>query len=110
MKPAFLFFVVLLPLSMPAAFGGVPELSVKAVCKAMSANAETWLATPDQSRADCLREEKAAKQKVVTLWESTSVSIRNRCESSPTSYLGLLVCLQIAEDLKSGPKKETGKQ
>lgn len=103
---------VLLPLSMPSASGGVPELRVKAVCVAMSANAKTWQATNEQGMADCLREQEAAKQKVATLWESTSASIRNRCESSlgSTSYLGLLICIQIAEDLKSGPKKEIGKQ
>ena len=54
---------------------------------------------------------------ISTLWASTSVPIRNRCESEArslgtTSYLDLLACIQIAEDedMKSGLKKVTGKQ
>jgi hypothetical protein len=72
---------------------------------------------PLESTADCVRNEEAAKQELSTLWASTSAPIRNRCESEArslgtTSYLDLLTCIQIAEDedMKSGPKKETGKQ
>ena len=117
MKRAPLLAAVLLSLFAPPAFGGVPEVNVKAVCKARTAEAKLTHSTPNQSNDDCVRDEEAAKQQLSTLWASTSVPIRNRCESEArslgtTSYLDLLACIQIAEDedMKSGPKKETGKQ
>jgi hypothetical protein len=114
MKRALVLFAVLQPLFTPPAFGGVPELNIKAVCKARSADAKMLQSPPDESIADCVRDEEAAKQRLGTLWTSTSVSIRNQCESDArslhtTSYLDLLACIQIAEDTKS-PKKKTGKQ
>jgi hypothetical protein len=115
MKRALVLFAVLLLLFTPPAFGGVPELNVKAICKARSADAKMLQSPPDQSTADCMRDEEAAKQQLGTLWTSTSVSIRKQCESDArslhtTSYRDLLTCIQIAEDTKSGPKKQTGKQ
>jgi hypothetical protein len=105
MKRVLVLLAVLLLLFTPPAFGGVPELDVMAICRS----------PPDQSTADCVRDEEAAKQQLNTLWTSTSVSIRNQCESDARSlgtmsYLDLLTCVQIAEDMKSGPKKKTGKQ
>jgi hypothetical protein len=115
MKRALLLFAVLLALFTPPAFGGGPELNVMAVCKPRSADAKMMQSPPDQSTADCVRDEEVAKQQLGTLWTSTSVSIRNRCVSDArslgtTSYRDLLICIQIAEDTKPGPKKETGKQ
>jgi hypothetical protein len=117
MKRALRLFAVLLPLLTPPAFGGEPQLNVKAVCKARSTDAKMLRSPPDQSLADCVREEEIAKQQLGLLWESTSARIRNRCVSDArslgtTSYLDLLACIQIAEDeaMKSSPKKETGKQ
>jgi hypothetical protein len=103
------------PLFTPPAFGGVPEPNIKAICKARSADAEMLKSPPDQSTADCVRDEEAAKHQLGTLWTSTSVSIRHQCESDArslhtTSYRDLLTCIQIAEDTKPGPKKKTGKQ
>ena len=117
MKRAFLLFAVLLLLLMPPVFARVPELNIKAVCMARSADAKMLRSTPDRSIADCVRDEEAAKQQLGTLWASTSVPIRNRCQSDArslgtTSYLDLLTCIQITEDenMKSVPKKGTGKQ
>src|SRR5579864_7791507 len=115
MKRALVLFAVLLSLFTPRAFGGVPELNVDAVCKARSADAKMLQSPPDQSTAECVRDEEAAKQQLATLWASTSVPIRNRCESDARSlgmrsYFDLLTCVQMAEDLKSSPKKATGKQ
>ena len=114
MKRALVLFAVLLHLFVPPAFGRVPELNVNAVCKARSADAK-MMRSPAQSIADCARDEEAAKQQLGTLWASTSVPIRNECESDArslgaTSYLDLLACIQMADDMKSGSKKETGKQ
>ena len=115
MKHALVLFAVLLPLVTPPAFGRVPELNVKALCKARSG--EALQSAPGQSITDCVRDEEEAKQQLSNLWASTSAPLRNRCESDArslgtTSYLDLLACIQIAEDedMKSGPKKETGKQ
>jgi hypothetical protein len=113
MKRAVLFLTVLLPFT-PPAFGRVPELNVEAVCKARSADAKILQSTPEQSVADCVRDEEAERQQLSTLWALTSIPIRSRCESDAralgtTSYLDLLTCIQMADDEKSGPKRETGK-
>ena len=113
MKHPLVLFAVLLPLLTPPAFGRVPELNVKAVCKARSGEAST----PGSSIADCMRDEEDAKQQLDARWASSSAPIRNRCESDArslgtTSYLDLLACIQIAEDenMKPGPQKQAGKQ
>jgi hypothetical protein len=115
MKRALVLFAVLLLLFTPPAFGGVPELNVKAVCEARSADAKMMQSPPDQSIADCMRDEEAAKQLLATLWASASVSMRKQCQSDArslhtTSYNDLFACLQIAVDTKPSPKKQTGKQ
>ena len=115
MLRALVLFAVLLLLFTPPALGRMPELNVKAICKARSTDAKMLRSPPDQSIADCVRDEEAAKQQLGILWASTSVPIRNRCESEArslgtTSYLDLFACIQIAEDIKSGQKKEIGKQ
>ena len=115
MKRAAVLAVVLLSLSTPHALGRIPELSVKAVCKARSDDARKVKAPPDQSMTDCVRDEEAAKQQLNTLWESTPASIRKRCESDARSlgtlsYLDLLSCIQIGKDLKSDSRKDAGKQ
>ena len=99
---------------MPPAFGREPELNVKAICKAASDDAKIMGAIPDQSVADCVRDEEATKQRLSTLWALTSVPIQNQCVSDAralgtTSYLDLLACIQMAEDVKSNPKKGTEK-
>jgi hypothetical protein len=114
MKRAFLSIAMLLLLLASPAFGRVPELNVKAVCDAEAADAKTLRSTPEQSVADCVRDEEAQKQRLSALWTSTSGPIRNRCEGDAralgtTSYLDLLTCIQMVEDLKSNPKTETGK-
>jgi hypothetical protein len=115
MKHPLVLFPILVPLVTPPAFGRMPEFNVKAVCKARSS--EAMQSTPGQGTADCVRDEEDAKQQLNTLWESTSASLRNRCESDAralgtTSYLDLLACIQIAEDenMKPGPQKQAGKR
>jgi hypothetical protein len=115
MKRALVVFALLLPLFTPPAFGGVPELNVKAICNSRSADAKMMQSPPDQSIADCVRDEESAKQQLGILWASTSVSIRKQCESDArslhtTSYMDLFACILIAEDTKPSPKKQTGKQ
>jgi len=114
MKRAHLLFTVLPLLFMPPAFGREPELNFKAICKARSDDAKIMGSAPDQSVADCVRDEEATKQRLSTLWALTSVPIQNQCVSDAralgtTSYLDLLACIQMAEDVKSNPKKGTEK-
>ena len=114
MKLGLSFFIVSLLLFAPPAFGQMPELNVKAICKARSADATILRSIPEQSVADCVRDEEDKKQQLSPLWTSTSVRIRNRCQSDgrslgTTSYLDLLSCIQLAEDVKLDPKKETRK-
>jgi hypothetical protein len=106
---------VLLLLATPPAFAGEPEINVKAVCNTRSADAKDLQIPPDQNDEDCARDEDAARRQLGSLWASTSVSIRNRCQAEARSlgtldYFDLLSCLQIADDLKSAPQEETGKQ
>jgi hypothetical protein len=111
MKHPLVLFAALLPLLTPPAFGRAPELNVNAVCQARASDAKALKSAPLQSVADCVKDEENAKQQLNSLWESTSGSIRNRCRSDAralgtTSYLDLVACIQIAEDEKSGPKKQ----
>jgi len=109
---ALVLFAVLLPLFMLPAFAACRSLNVKAICKARSADAKNVQSPPDESIADCARDEKLQNSNSVPLGIN-SVSIRNRCESDArslgtTSYLDLLACIQVAEDMKSAPKRRPG--
>jgi hypothetical protein len=62
-----------------------------------------------QSVADCVRDETAAKEKLSTVWGTTSRPIRNRCQRDAValgirSYLDLLTCIQMTDDVKSPSK------
>jgi len=55
MKRALVLFAVLQPLVTPPAFGGVPELNIKAVCNARSADAKILHHPPTRApRTVCL--------------------------------------------------------
>jgi hypothetical protein len=112
MKLVFLFFTALLLLFTPPAFGQVPKLNVKALCNARAADAKILQSIPEQSIAECVREEEDNKQKLSARWTSTSIPLRNLCESDAralgmTSYLDLFTCIEMAEDLKSYRKEMT---
>jgi hypothetical protein len=114
MKLAILFSASLLVLFVPPAFAGMPNLSVDAICKARSADARMLHSPPDQSTADCQRDETTQKQRLSAVWDSTSAPIRNRCRSDAralgiTSYLELVTCIQMAEEEKQNAKKSAGK-
>lgn len=114
MKRAVLSFAALLLLSMPAAFARVPELNVKALCNARAADARLMKSTPDQSVTDCVRDEEAAKQQLTGLWASIPAPLRTQCASESrllgtSTYLDLLTCMQMAVDMKAGPRQDTGK-
>lgn len=107
---ALLAFAAVLTLVAPSSFGREPKLNVKAICQSREADARMLRSTPAQSRADCEHDENAAKEQLVAAWASTSATIRNRCRSDAsmlgtTSYLDLLTCIQMENEMKSGSKK-----
>src|SRR5579863_10362074 len=107
---ALLAFAALLTLAAPPSFGREPRLNVKAICQSRETDARTLRSTPAQSRADCERDEQTAKNQLVGVWASTSAATRNRCQSDArslgtTSYLDLLTCIQMEDEMKSGSKK-----
>jgi hypothetical protein len=115
MKRALVLLAILLPLFSPPAFGSVPDLNIKALCKARSADARMLQSTTGQSIADCVHDEETAKQQLTAIWESTSVPIRNQCESEArslgtTSYLDLVTCIQITDEIKSDAKKKASNE
>ena len=90
----------------------VPELNVQKLCKMRSAGDKLMRQPESQSVTDCVREEGDAKQELIKIWEKTDSSIRARCESEAIalgtrSYLDLLSCLQMADDIKSAGKGTT---
>jgi hypothetical protein len=108
--PALFAFAVLLNLVAPPAFGREPKLNIEAICKSREADARILRSSPAQNREDCMHDEEAAKQQLGSLWASSSASVRNRCESDArslgtTSYLDLLICVQMEQEMKSGFKK-----
>ena len=116
MKRVLLLFSMLLPLSAAlAASGRVPELNVKAICKTRDADARLFRSTTGQSVDECVHDEENAKQQLNSLWSTTAAPIRNRCESEghslgTTSYLDLIACIQMAEELKDDIKPEPKKK
>jgi hypothetical protein len=100
------------------AFGRMPEINVKALCKARDNDAKMFRSTTGQSVDECVQDEEKAKQLLNTLWTSTSASLRNECVREARmlgtmSYLDLVTCIQMAEemkdDLKPSPKKKASK-
>jgi hypothetical protein len=101
---------VLLVVSASHAAAGVPELNAGVMCRARAADARTLRSPPDQSVADCVRDEDSAKQELAGLWTSVPAGTRKECEREgrtlgTTSYLDLLSCVRTAEDVKSTPKQ-----
>ena len=106
-----LFGFALLPAFLAgSSFGREPKLNVQAICKSREADARMLRSTPGQSLADCIHDEEAAKEQLAGVWASTPPPTRNRCESDAhslgtTSYLDLLTCVQMEEEMKAGAKK-----
>ena len=103
-------FVVLLTLLGHSSLAAEPKLNVKAICQSRQADAKMLRSTPEQTLADCIHDENAAKQQLTNVWASTSAVIRNRCQSDARSlgtmsYLDLVTCIQMEEEMKSGTKK-----
>ena len=83
----------------------VPRINIEMLCRARSADDRLMKLPEAQSVADCLQDEKNSREKLGTVWPATAASIRARCRADAAalgtlSYLDLLTCLQLAEDIK----------
>lgn len=101
--------IAMAPVATAAEAKRVPDLNVQKLCKRRSADDRIMREPQSQSVADCVREEKAAKQDLTGMWANTAGSIRDRCESEAIaldtrSYLDLRACLQITDDISSSQK------
>jgi hypothetical protein len=90
----------------------VPDINVQKLCKLRSADDRIMRQPEPQGLADCVREEKDAKQELVKMWATSDSVMRDRCQDEATAlgtrtYLDLLACLQIADDIKSASKGRT---
>ena len=88
----------------------IPRLNVEATCKETTATDQAMKLSEAQSLADCLRDEASAQQQLGPLWQSTPLSIRDRCEGEAVaadiqSYVDLLTCIQMTDtaDLTPSP-------
>jgi len=104
-KTALAIFAGLFVLMASPAFAGAPPLNVQKICKTRDADAKIVQSTTGQTIQECVHDEEAARQQLNSVWESTSARSRNECESEArslgtTSYLDLLTCIQIVEEMK----------
>ena len=85
----------------------LPELRVEALCKARWAGFKLMGLPELESIADCVKDERTARQQLSTVWATTSRPVRDRCVSEilyslgTRSYMDLLSCIEIVEDNKS---------
>ncbi|NGX97901.1 MAG: hypothetical protein G4V63_22630 [Candidatus Afipia apatlaquensis] len=80
----------------------VPELKVKALCKATSETDKAMGLALAQSFSDCMRDETSAQKQLESLWSTTKVTVRDECEGEATSgeiqsYVDLLTCIQMTD-------------
>lgn len=102
MLPTLLAIVLSAGLPMTLVSDHVPSLNVEALCKGTAETDRAMNLTEPQSMADCMRDETAARQQLDSIWQATSIAVRNRCEGEATtsgfqSYVDLLTCIQMAD-------------
>jgi hypothetical protein len=99
------FLVALLsPLCAPAAsVAQVPTFDTERICRSQNETAK--------SNEACLHDEQDAHDTLNSRWEQFQPSDRSHCiqetsSDNTPSYVEILVCLRIADDLKKLPKKD----
>jgi hypothetical protein len=88
----------------------VPKFNVEPSCKSA---ADVGI-VDSQSVPACMRDEEAARKTLGPVWQSYSVAERTRCTDEASSggissYVELLVCLQMAREVKELDKAEAAK-
>ncbi len=108
MKAALLSLAILgAHLTIPVA-DRLPRLNEESLCKARSA-ADRMMNFPQlQSVSECVQAERDAREKLGAVWGTTAGSVRSRCKADAAAlgtltYLDLLTCIQMADDVKSPP-------
>lgn len=84
----------------------VPTFAIEPICRdAIVADKSTG-----RNAQDCLRDENAARTRLVQRWADYPAADRTRCTASTTagipSYVELLTCLQIARAARRLPKDD----
>ena len=106
MKAALLSLAILgTQLTTPVA-DSLPKIGSEKLCKARAAEDRMRKFAELESVEDCVREQNDARQKLDSAWSATERAVRNRCKAQSIalgtlSYVDLLICIQMAEDLKS---------
>ena len=89
-----------------AAADGVPRIDIESLCRSRSAGDRMMKLPEAQSVSDCIQIEKTTRDRLETAWPAAPGSIRARCRKDAValgtmSYVDLLTCLQLAEDIKA---------
>jgi hypothetical protein len=105
MKATLLTLAVLGAASTTAVADSTPKIDIQSLCKARSAADKMMNIPATESVADCIQDETTSKDKLDVIWSTTASSIRIRCRADAVvlgtlSYLDLLTCLQMADDVK----------
>jgi hypothetical protein len=84
----------------------LPRINVESLCRARSADDRMMKLPESQPVADCIQDEKTSRDKLGTAWPAAPGSLRARCRADAValgtlSYLDLLTCLQMADDIKA---------
>ena len=83
----------------------VPTYDVSKSCKT---DVQAYQGTGN--RAGCMADEQSARQTLVAQWTQFGAESRSRCSrrvgdpAGPQSYVELLTCLQMSNDVKTLPK------
>jgi hypothetical protein len=97
-----------LSLSPVLAADGVPVLNVKPTCQ----GAEVAAVNPGQTLDTCLQKEEAARDQLRKSWANFPARDRTECSGAatigPPSYVDLLTCLEMREDVRRPPIETTG--
>lgn len=80
---------------------GVPTFDIKKSCSSVAKLGLSVSQTPDA----CIKDEENAREELKSKWNTFPASDRNRCISTTEiggtpSYVEILTCLQIAQDVK----------
>ncbi len=93
------------------AFAGAPTLNVQKICERRDAEAKMLKSTTGHSIEECVHGEASAKQALDLVWDKAPARSRDLCTSDARalgtmSYLDLLTCLQMDEDLRAEARIE----
>jgi hypothetical protein len=106
MKAALLSLAILGAQLTTSAADSLPKIGSEKLCKARAAEDRMRKFAELQSVDDCVREQNDARERLGPAWSATERAVRTRCKAQSIalgmlSYVDLLICIQMVEDLKS---------